>query len=282
MQHLRGRVRGQSLPNMALQRSIKNKHRINVVFIGDKDVGKTSLFELFRSHKVCEMTQSTVGLNVQIINMVPRQRNVTVELIIHDTAGEERFKSIMQSYFRDADIALLVYDITDGNSFQNVRNEWKKDVIEGSNNEDICMILVGNKTDKGDQRIVESCDVATYARANRMRFIEVSAMNPDDYDLLYGEILRAVEEVLDKGGSFVYRNIQPGANIRLHEPQPQAGHQQQEPQEGRQQQEPQEGRQQQEPQEGRQQQEPQEGRQQQEPQEGRQQQEPQAKSRCSC
>ena len=169
-------------------------------------------------------------------------------MIIHDTAGEEKFKSIMKSYFRNADIALLVYDITDGMSFHNVRSQWKKDVLESSSNEDIILILVGNKTDKRDQRIVESREVQRYARSNGMRFIEVSAMNPDAYDLLYREILRAVEEVLDRGGSFMYRSIQSGDNIRLPlHPEPRAGRQQ-DLEEGHQEQGPQAGHQQQEPQ----------------------------------
>ena len=150
----------------------------------------------------------------------------------------------MKQYFREADIAFLVYDITDGSSFQNIRNQWRKDVMDFSNNEDMYIILVGNKTDKKEERIIASRDAQRYARANHMSFIEVSAQNEGHYDLLYREIQAAVEHVLDKGGSFMYRSMQSGTNVRLpHESGlvPQGGHQQQDPQAGRQ--DPQAGRQ---------------------------------------
>ena len=109
-------------------------------------------------------------------------------MIIHDTAGEEANRSIICQFYRNADIALVMYDITDLKSFHNVRKYWIKDLKKYSKNDNIKVILVGNKIDKRDERLVESDDAEQYAQDNGMSFIETSAVNEDHFDLLNDQI----------------------------------------------------------------------------------------------
>lgn len=128
--------------------------------------------------------------------------------MIHDTAGEEKHQSIMHRYYRNADIALIVYDITDAESFYHIQQHWKNDVLQHSQNEDVKIILVGNKIDKDCKRVVDQRIAEQYAQDNGMSFIEMSAKNSDHFDLLNNQIRRATEQVLAIGGSYFHRSEQ--------------------------------------------------------------------------
>ena len=128
-------------------------------------------------------------------------------MIIHDTAGEEANRSIMRQFYRNADIALIVYDITDLESFRSVREYWLRDLKEYSENDNIKIILVGNKTDKRDERLVELDVAEQYAQDNGMSFIEISAANEDHFDLLNDQIRTAARQVLALGGSHLHRSL---------------------------------------------------------------------------
>ena len=97
---------------------------IKVLFVGDANVGKTSLLFRYIDGQFPEKHLSTVGVEYRI--KIFQFRGFNIKLMIWDTAGQERFHSITNNYFHNADGAFFVYDITNRNSFSNIK-KWIKD-----------------------------------------------------------------------------------------------------------------------------------------------------------
>ena len=116
-----------------------------------------------------------------------------VKLQIWDTAGQERFKNITASYYRGGNGVLVVYDITDRDSFENL-NSWLIE-IEKNANKNVYKLLIGNKCDLEDKRKVTYQEGKDFATSNGMQFIETSAKNDtkvkDAFELLTQEIIKA-------------------------------------------------------------------------------------------
>ena len=100
-----------------------------------------------------------------------------IKLQIWDTAGQERFKNITASYYRGGNGILVVYDITDRESFNNL-NSWLIE-IEKSANKNVYKILIGNKCDLEEKRAVTYQEGKDFADSNGMKFIETSDKNED-------------------------------------------------------------------------------------------------------
>ena len=117
-----------------------------------------------------------------------------LKLQIWDTAGEERFKSITSSYYRGANGILLLYNITDRESFENL-NSWLIDIAKNAK-KDICKILVGTNCDLENERKVTYQEGKDFATSNGMKFIEVSAKNninvKEAFDILLEDILNNI------------------------------------------------------------------------------------------
>ena len=97
-----------------------------------------------------------------------------------DNSGQEKFKSITESYYRKADCCLLVYDVTDEKSFEECKNYYNKKLKEYSN-KIIKVILLGNKTDLVDKRVIEPEEGAKFAEENNYIFMETSCK--DNYNV---------------------------------------------------------------------------------------------------
>ena len=112
---------------------------------------------------------------------------------IWDTAGQERFKNITASYYRGGNGVLVVYDITDRDSFENL-NSWLIE-IEKNANKNVYKLLIGNKSDLEEKRKVTYQEGKDFATSNGMQFIETSAKTPfkvqEAFELLTQEIIKA-------------------------------------------------------------------------------------------
>ncbi len=115
---------------------------------------------------------------------------------IWDTAGQERYRSIASSYYRGAVGALLVYDVTDRNSFNHVPM-WLKEVEENAE-KDCLIMLVGNKMDLNEQRTVFVRDGRSFARKNGLAFIETSALDATGVDTAFQRILQEIYKTQTK------------------------------------------------------------------------------------
>ncbi|XP_011403982.1 PREDICTED: ras-related protein RABD2b-like [Amphimedon queenslandica] len=182
--------------------------QLRIIFVGDSGVGKTSIFKLFENHEVFQSPVLTIDAQTIERNIVIGPPHETVKLLIYDTAGHERFRTFTRQYYQDADIAFLVFSITDGPSFQHIREIWMKEMAANSNKEgNTEMILIGNKSDLTHERVNFLSTSKQFADQYQMRFIEMSAIENDDFQKLYDVLKEAVTHVIKKGGGGTKENI---------------------------------------------------------------------------
>lgn len=136
------------------------------IIVGDEGVGKTSI-SLRYTNNVFYKQQTTIGVDFF------SRTNGNTKIKIWDTAGACRFKSIIKSFYRYAVGAIIVYDITNKNSFMSV-SSWFKEIKEHTNDECYIM-LIGNKIDKEDKRQVSTNEGKELANTLGIPFFEVSA-----------------------------------------------------------------------------------------------------------
>ncbi|XP_010570681.1 PREDICTED: ras-related protein Rab-41 isoform X6 [Haliaeetus leucocephalus] len=127
--------------------------KFKLVFLGEQSVGKTSLITRFMYDSFDNTYQATIGIDFLSKTMYLEDR--TIRLQLWDTAGQERFRSLIPSYIRDSAVAVIVFDITNLNSFQQT-SKWIDDV-RTERGSDVIIMLVGNKTDLADKRYSKMC-----------------------------------------------------------------------------------------------------------------------------
>ncbi|XP_062570958.1 uncharacterized protein LOC134232982 [Saccostrea cucullata] len=145
--------------------------RVKVVVIGDMCVGKTAISHRFTKNAFEEKIAHTVGASYYIRSMEIEDRTVLFQ--IWDTAGQERFRSLVPMYLRDADIALLVFDITSQESFHSLEL-WRTELMTSAPAH-VTAAVVGNKSDLGSKRKIEATAGRAYAVKHRMLYTETSA-----------------------------------------------------------------------------------------------------------
>lgn len=148
----------------------KYDHLFKLLIIGESGVGKTCLLLRFTDDSFTNNHLTTIGIDfkIKIINLEDKQ----IKLQIWDTAGQERFRTITKTYYKGAHGIILTYDVTDENSFKNIRN-WVKQ-IEQNAQTNVCKVLVGNKFDKDDRKISYE-EGEKLASEYKMKFFETSA-----------------------------------------------------------------------------------------------------------
>lgn len=147
-------------------------HVFRILMIGDAGVGKSCLLLRYADDKFSCSTPPTLGVDFRV-----RKINVdskVVKLQLWDTAGHERFRTITCSYFRGAHGIILVYDVTNPESFANVKRQWLHE-IERHAAPNVSMILVGNKSDLASKRVVSAEEGHALADTLGMPFVETSA-----------------------------------------------------------------------------------------------------------
>ncbi len=162
------------------------------ILIGDSTVGKTCILTRFVDGWFKAESDPTIGVEFGS-KVLKCKSGVTVRLQVWDTAGQESFRSITRSYYRGAIGALLVYDITNANSFENLPN-WLKDSLDATN-QNIGLVLVGNKQDLENQRQVNKEVAKNFAKENNLLFLETSAKNGSNIEKIF-QILS--EQILTK------------------------------------------------------------------------------------
>jgi small GTP-binding protein len=154
---------------------INGQGALSFILIGDSTVGKTCFLLRYFKNQFSEVFLSTIGIDKEIKHV--KVGNDTYKLTLWDTAGQERFKCLPKKYYQNADGVLLLFDVTNEETFNNVTN-WMKDVKENSNKEgkqsDIALYLIGNKIDKSDERVISKELAETQAKSLGMKYFEVS------------------------------------------------------------------------------------------------------------
>ena len=121
------------------------KNCIKCILIGDSRVGKTSIFQRFINNTFDNQVPITIGVDfsAKLINL----NNKIFKIQIWDTAGNERFNSIIKSYYRNAAICIIVFDLNNKRSFENAINKWYNEFLE-KNTWHYKIVLIGNKSDE--------------------------------------------------------------------------------------------------------------------------------------
>merc|ERR1712066_694886 len=168
--------------------TIKPLRKFKLVFLGEQSVGKTSLITRFMYDSFDNTYQATIGIDFLSKTMYLEDR--TVRLQLWDTAGQERFRSLIPSYIRDSTVAVVVYDVTNINSFQQT-NKWIDDV-RTERGTDVIIVLVGNKTDLADKRQVSIDEGERKAKELNVMFIETSAKAGYNVKQLFRRVVAAL------------------------------------------------------------------------------------------
>lgn len=170
----------------------KYDHLFKLLIIGESGVGKTCLLLRFTDDSFTANHLTTIGIDfkIKIINLEDKQ----IKLQIWDTAGQERFRTITKTYYKGAHGIVLVYDVTDENSFKNIRN-WVRQ-IEQNAQSNVCKVLVGNKSDREDRKVTFE-EGSKLAKEYNMQFFETSAKSNynvnETFTFLTKEILNTCE-----------------------------------------------------------------------------------------
>ncbi|XP_029784806.1 ras-related protein Rab-37 isoform X2 [Suricata suricatta] len=161
-----------------------------VMLLGDSGVGKTCFLIQFKDGAFLSGTFiATVGIDFR--NKVVTVDGVRVKLQIWDTAGQERFRSVTHAYYRDAQALLLLYDITNKSSFDNIR-AWLTEIHEYAQR-DVVIMLLGNKADVSSERVIRSEDGETLAREYGVPFMETSAKTGMNVELAFLAIAKELK-----------------------------------------------------------------------------------------
>lgn len=136
-------------------------------------MGKSCLLLRFADDTYTESYITTIGVDFKIRTVEVDEK--TIKLQIWDTAGQERFRTITSSYYRGAHGIIVVYDITDAESFTNVK-QWLHEITKYAS-ESVDKLLVGNKNDLTSKRAVTAEQGEEFARSMGIEFVETSAKN---------------------------------------------------------------------------------------------------------
>ncbi|XP_001354946.1 ras-related protein Rab-35 [Drosophila persimilis] len=162
-------------------------HLFKLLIIGDSGVGKSSLLIRFSDDTFSGSYITTIGVDFKIRTV--DIDGLRVKLQIWDTAGQERFRTITSTYYRGTHGVIIVYDVTNGDSFANVRR-WLEEI---QNNCDVVnKVLVGNKNDDPDCKVVITEDAQRFAKQMDIELYETSAKDNINVDNMFLSITRQV------------------------------------------------------------------------------------------
>ncbi|KAK0423741.1 hypothetical protein QR680_008305 [Steinernema hermaphroditum] len=162
-----------------------------LLLIGDSGVGKTCILYRFSDDAFNTTFISTIGIDFKIKTIELKGKRIKLQ--IWDTAGQERFHTITTSYYRGAMGIMLVYDITNAKSFENIA-KWLRNIDEHAS-EDVEKMLLGNKCDMADRRVVSKERGEKIAVEHSIRFLETSAKANINIDKAFYDL---AEAILDK------------------------------------------------------------------------------------
>ena len=179
--------------------------QFKLVLLGESAVGKSSLVLRFVKGQFLDFQESTIG--AAFLTQTVCLNDTTVKFEIWDTAGQERYHSLAPMYYRGAQAAIVVYDITSAESFEKAKSWITELQQQGSPN--IVIAVAGNKADLAAQRAVHTDDVQKFADDNGLIFMETSAKSSTNVT----ELFVAIAKKLPKTEAPANANDQPGLTL---------------------------------------------------------------------
>lgn len=162
---------------------------LKIIILGESNVGKTSLLTRYIDNKFDKNIKATIGIDTRY--RIIKKSNKKIKVNFHDTAGQERFNSLVSTIYKGAEGVILVYDITNKQSFEKVKKWYEKVLQNCSKNIKIC--LLGNKNDlEENKRNVSFEEVKNFAETEGIFFRECSALS--DFENKIGD---SVDKLID-------------------------------------------------------------------------------------
>jgi len=165
-----------------------------IVIVGDSGTGKSNIFTRFMQDEFNPESKATIGVEFSAKNVQIKDKIIKAQ--VWDTAGQERFRALAKSYYRGAVGALLVYDITNYESFKNVK-KWLKEVRDFAEPH-LTAMLIGNKTDLEETRAVKVEEGTELAQSEKLGFLETSAKSNSNIDEAFTKLVNEILERLEK------------------------------------------------------------------------------------
>ena len=168
---------------------------LKYIIIGDPSVGKSNILLKYAHNKFTNEYQATIGVEFGAKNLTLDGKIFRIQ--IWDTAGQENFRSITRAYYKNSVCAIVTYDITNRNSFENVQ-DWI-DEVKSQTPKEILLVLVGNKIDLENERVVSFDEGKKLSKNNDMLFFETSAKNGNGINDVFLNSCREIYQNIEKG-----------------------------------------------------------------------------------
>ena len=167
-----------------------------VLLLGDSTVGKTCFLLRYCDKTFQEAHLSTIGLDYRLKSMT-LQSGKNIKLQIWDTAGQDRFRAITKNYYKGANGIILIYDVTNRQSYENVKN-WITQIREEAN-PNVVIYLAGNKVDVSEEeKVVKTEEGKKIAEEFNLPLYETSAKNGVNINRIFEELVEKVDEIYSK------------------------------------------------------------------------------------
>ena len=167
-----------------------------VLLLGDSSVGKTCFLLRYCDKSFQDAHLSTIGLDYRLKTLTLKNKK-SIKLQIWDTAGEDRFRAITKNYYKGANGIILIYDVTNLQTYENVKN-WITQIREEAN-PNVIIYLAGNKIDiPEDSRAVKTSDGLKIADEYQLPFKETSAKDGMNVNEIFQELVEKIDEVFSK------------------------------------------------------------------------------------
>ena len=177
---------------------------LKILIVGDSSVGKTNFINRFIENKFNNNYMTTSGIDLKTANLEIKNKNIRIQ--IWDTAGQEKYKAITKNLFLKVMGAIIIFDITNEKSFNNLKN-WVQMVKEECGPH-MTIIIVGNKNDLIEQRKINEEEVIAYANKQKLDYIETSCKTGENVKkavtILCEKILETKE--INEDPSFILDN----------------------------------------------------------------------------
>ena len=170
------------------QQSLMEDYLFKIVVLGDCAVGKSNILSRYNKNVFNKSSKSTIG--VELYTKYFKCEGKVIKVNIWDTAGQERFTSMITTYYKGAKGALLVYDITRRNTFENIE-KWLKE-LTSLNSSNISITLIGNKNDLSLLRRVSKGEAMEKANKYGLKFYETSALDSSNIKIAFEEMIKDI------------------------------------------------------------------------------------------
>ncbi|EMD44701.1 small GTPase EhRabD2, putative [Entamoeba histolytica HM-3:IMSS] len=162
------------------------QQKVKVIMVGESSVGKTCCMNRYVSNEFAEQTKATIGVGVGSKEVEVEGKHIKLQ--IWDTAGQERFATLTGNYFRNAMAAIIMFDVSNKESFENIPN-WVEQCCKSDGKHII--FIAGNKIDL-ENRVVSKEEAEEKAKELKLKYFEVSAKTGDGIEDLFNELIKEI------------------------------------------------------------------------------------------